>query len=244
VLLILTEDTIQLLPDGVQLSEDLDWLEPLKDTTVCVLEVPSPRNLEVQTVVIQVTGTAELLNLSSTCYHAGEKEEDKPSESVKEWSVSKLIEEDTRMSLLGVKQSKEPNHTITVPKEVGSVLAEKVLGLEMPDKELTLHKDGTAEFLNLPSTCYHVGEEEEDKPSESVEECTVSKLIEEDTRVLFNGVKQSEELLHTITVPKKVGSVLAEKVLGLEILEQDLTLHKDGTAESQDLLSISEDAHN
>jgi hypothetical protein len=58
------------------------------------------------------------------------------------------------------------------------------------------------------------------------------------------GVKQSKEPNHTITVPKEVGSVLAEKVLGLEILEQDLTLHKDGTAESQDLLSISEDAHN
>merc|ERR1712178_645447 len=105
------------------------------------------------------------------------------------------------MLLLGVKQSEEPSQSITVPKKVGSVLAEKVLGLEMLDKELTLHKDGTAESLNLPSTCYHAGEKEEDKPSESVEECTVSKLIEEDTRMLLLGVEQSEEPKHTITVP-------------------------------------------
>jgi hypothetical protein len=56
------------------------------------------------------------------------------------------------MLLLGVELSEEPLHTITVPKKVGGVVAEKVLlGQEMPEQDLTLHKDGTVEKLDQPS---------------------------------------------------------------------------------------------
>jgi hypothetical protein len=59
-----TEEPIQILPDGVKLSEDLDWyippsLEVLELTTVAV-EVESWQENQELTVVIQITGTVKL----------------------------------------------------------------------------------------------------------------------------------------------------------------------------------------